>query len=284
MSSKTKKRNTRKRSGKSKSGLLQVRARTAEARRKRLLHISSFLIPLLAVIVAGWLIFAGGRVLFKEMFATNRQYIIRELDAQSDGRLTPELIAQYAGIGAGTNLFSVDLDDVRENLENVPIVKEAEIVRDLPDRVRIRITERVPLGIVKDTTGRYSMTVDRKGYLLTPALRKKGLPTISGHRIGKLKPGLLLDRKLFQDALQILDLCDRTRLSKFLDVENVDISDTSTLEVRLTTGEYAILPRRKLREKLIDLANILNDCRLHGRKLAKVDLTVENVAPAIEYR
>jgi cell division septal protein FtsQ len=184
----------------------------------------------------------------------------------------------------GGNIFEIDLDRVRSELENVPLIKSVEIRRALPDRIAISVRERKAIAIVETGSRGYKMRVDREGVLLGPAGQNRLLPTLTGLRMAELRVGRMLTGNLAADALAVLDLCDRTRLKQFIQIENIDMSDVETLELRLRSGEYVLLPRRHLREKLVDLANILNTCRRQRRTLAKIDMTVENVAPAIEYR
>lgn len=266
------------------SSTLEARARSAEKRRQRAQRLRS--IALAAVGIAGlaWLLLAGGAYLIRRIFTSNEHYLIRHLDIESDGRLTPELIAQYGGIETGLNIFAVDLDRIRAELENVPLVKGVEIRRSLPDTLALRVNERVPLARVSTRRSAYPMMLDDEGVLLGPARRARTLPTLSGLRSKKLKMGRMLDGKLTRDALEVLDLCDRTRLKQFIQIENIDISDAETMELRLRTGEYVVLPRRNIRSKLVDLANILNTSRRQNRRLAKIDMTVDRIAPALEYR
>jgi hypothetical protein len=106
---------------------------------------------------------------------------------------------------------------------------------------------------------------------------------VTGLNVSGLKLGEPVRDKLFKNALRVLDLCDRTRLSQFIDIENIDISDPEFMEVMLKTGEYVLLPHEEIKVKLVDLANTLEECRRDKRTFAKMDLTGENVVPAIEY-
>lgn len=279
---KRKKGNTRKRSQGRSS--LNVKARSSEKRRARLDRYKTVVLALVVAVGVVWLLLLGGERLVRVLFTSNDLYTVRNLDIETDGRLTEELIGKYGGLEQGVNIFEVDLDDVRSELENVPLIKEAVIRRALPDTIEVRVSERIALAKVGARPDGYQMMVDREGILLGPARSDKFLPTLSGLRLSELRTGRMLKGNLALDALKVLDLCDRTRLKQFIQVENIDISDTEIMEVRLQTGEYVLLPRQNLQPKLVDLANLLNTSRRQKRKLAKIDLTVDNVAPAIEYR
>jgi cell division protein FtsQ len=49
----------------------------------------------------------------------------------------------------GANLFSVDLDEVRQRLEELKWVRFATLQRVLPDTIGIRIVEREPVGLAR---------------------------------------------------------------------------------------------------------------------------------------
>lgn len=278
-----KKRNSRGKNER-RSSTLEVRARSSEKRRQRLERLRSIAFAVVGVAGLAWLLLAGGAYLIRQLFTSNEHYMIRNLEIESDGRLTPELIAQYGGIEKDVNIFAVDLDRIRSELENVPLVKNVEIRRSLPDTLAVRVNERAPLARVSAVRSAYPMMVDREGMLLGPARHARALPTLTGLRLKELKMGRMLQGRLARDALEVLDLCDRTRLKQFIQIENIDISDTETMELRLRTGEYVMLPRREIRSKLVDLANILNTGRRQNRRLAKIDMTVDKIAPAVEYR
>jgi len=283
MPARRKKRNAR-RTSERRSSTLEARARSSDKRRQRFEKLRSLVFAVVGIAGLVWLVLAGGAYLIRQVFTSNEHYLIRNLDIESDGRLTPGLIAQYGGIERGLNIFAVDLDQIRSELENVPLVKEVEIRRSLPDTLAVRVSERVPLARVAAIRSGYPMMVDREGVLLGPARRAQSLPSLTGLRLKELKMGRMLQGQLARDALVVLDLCDRTRLKQFIQIENIDISDAETMELRLRTGEYVMLPRREIRSKLVDLANILNTSRRQSRRLAKIDMTVDNIAPAIEYR
>lgn len=57
-----------------------------------------------------------------------------------------ELVRRTAVLGK--NIFSVDLDAVRRDLEADPWVRKAEVERDLPARLRVRIREEHPAVLV----------------------------------------------------------------------------------------------------------------------------------------
>jgi len=75
-----------------------------------------------------------------------------------------ELLPVFGG-DIGKNIFFVHLDERRRQLEQIPWVEHASVMRVLPDQIRINIVERRPVAFTQigDQTG----LVDASGVLLT---------------------------------------------------------------------------------------------------------------------
>jgi cell division protein FtsQ len=58
-----------------------------------------------------------------------------------------EAIAEAIGVRGGQPLFSVDLAQVRANVEQVGWVEEATVMRMWPGAVMVRVTERTPVAV-----------------------------------------------------------------------------------------------------------------------------------------
>ena len=54
-----------------------------------------------------------------------------------------------------TGVWSADLNDLSKGLERLPWVRTAVVTRVLPDGIRVRITERVPKAVVRNSAGRF---------------------------------------------------------------------------------------------------------------------------------
>src|SRR5262249_7064132 len=73
----------------------------------------------------------------------NPRFAIHQIVVDDDGVLTPEHVVHFAGVQVGENLLSVDLNQVRANLEMLPLVRSVEVRRMMPDRLFIRVEERI---------------------------------------------------------------------------------------------------------------------------------------------
>ena len=63
-------------------------------------------------------------------------------------RLSQNQIIKHTGIDAGINIFSVNLSATRKRLLAHPCIADAEVSRELPDGINIRIKEHKPIAII----------------------------------------------------------------------------------------------------------------------------------------
>lgn len=96
--------------------------------------------------------------------------------------------AQTLGVFAGDvdrNIFRVPLEQRRAELEQMPWVKRATVMRLLPDHLRVLVTERTPVAFVRE--GGHIALVDSEGVLLEMGSNPDGdarysFPVVTGIR------------------------------------------------------------------------------------------------------
>ncbi len=77
-----------------------------------------------------------------------RYFDARQIRVSGNSRLTVGKILARAEVQKGVNILSVNLHLVRQRLLADPWIAEAQVSRDLPDSVEIRITEQQPLAVL----------------------------------------------------------------------------------------------------------------------------------------
>lgn len=70
-----------------------------------------------------------------------------------------ELLVE-AGVVPGTPLVSVDVGEVEALLETDPWVESVRVVRSWPRQIRVKVTERVPVAVIRRTSGLVLASVD----------------------------------------------------------------------------------------------------------------------------
>jgi cell division protein FtsQ len=91
---------------------------------------------------------------------TSPRFSVSEIITAGGKRHGPDEIASIAAIAKGQNVFAIDLDRARGRLTNDPWIERAEVARQLPGTIAIRVVEREAAGIVAMSEGTYLVTRD----------------------------------------------------------------------------------------------------------------------------
>ncbi len=146
--------------------------------------IAAFAILIVTICVSWWL--------FQTYyFGSQRLFSLRNVHENvviTTGKtLTPDLIREVLGLREGINLFSLPIRQKRcELLEQAPNIRDISIVRRMPDKIQITITEREPIARV----GANGRVVDEEGVVFIRYAGTGGLPMIKGNDgLAQVKPG-----------------------------------------------------------------------------------------------
>jgi cell division protein FtsQ len=88
-----------------------------------------------------------GGILF--YMQTSPRFEIARIGISGHSRLIPEEIVEYLNISPHSNIFQIQLDAIRKKLESMRWIKVAEVYRNFPNKLSIRLTERTPFALVK---------------------------------------------------------------------------------------------------------------------------------------
>lgn len=255
------------------------RAAEVSGRRHARLMFAAYMLLLTAL--AGTVLWLATRKLGEELLYTNSEYELKTLNIVSDGNLAPPAkVKQWADIDIGMNMHEIDIGKIRNKLlRSVPVIKGMEIWRVMPDRIEIRLSERLPiacLGIHR------SFGVDPSGCVFAIPPAGAAMPTITGS-LEQISPGGRLQGRLL-NAVEVVDVLNRTSLGALLRVEVLDVRDPECLQLKLAEGPLVRLSwtdmamsspdsRLALDGKLRSLARVLDDARMKNRRLSRVDMT-----------
>ena len=112
--------------------LLDVKVRSHKATQHRNRRVLVFVskIALAAAICAGSISACGWGA--KRLFFENPDYRLSQIEVQTDGTLQRDQILKTAGLREGENIFSVNLAQVHDRLQQLPQVDEVQVVRKMP--------------------------------------------------------------------------------------------------------------------------------------------------------
>lgn len=241
--------------------------------------VTAVLVAIFAVLI-GTVLWLVMQKTADTLLYTNPEYRLQVIDIISDGqRVSPAKVKQWAEIEAGMNMHAVDIAKMRKALLRVPVIKSVVIRRIMPDRLEIRLSERLPIACL----GLHRVLgVDQTGYVFTISPPRVAMPAITGYA-EQISPGTRLQGRML-NAVEVVDVLARTTLGGLMRVEVLDVREPAGLVLKLTEGPLVCLSwpdmalstpesRLALEGKLKSLARVMDDARSKSRRLAKVDLT-----------
>lgn len=127
------------------------------------------------------------------------------------------------GEDSGKSVYVLPLSDRRNTLRTVDWVKDATIVRLWPNRILVRVEERMPVAFISLSSSKFGL-IDEDGTILPPAPDRFTLPVLAGVRPADA-PSQRRDR-VHRMMRLTKELGDNT--SK---ISEIDVSDPDNLKV-----------------------------------------------------
>ena len=143
--------------------------------------------------------------------------------------VTKAQIMEVMGADIGRNTFFVPLTQQKAQLEQIPWVESASVMRFVPNRLKVEIHERTPIAFAR--VGPRIFLIDAVGTLMElPQKHKYSFPVILGMNPGEPLSTRLPRMKGYNELVQQLD-SGGARYSQ--DLSEVDLSDLDNLKVRV---------------------------------------------------
>lgn len=151
--------------------------------------------------------------------------------------VTRSQVMEVMGGDIGRNIFFVLLAQRKKQLEQIPWVESASVMRFVPNRLRIDIQERTPVAFAR--IGPKILLVDAVGTLMElPARKKFSFPVIVGMNSGEPLSTRAARMKIYRELVRQLD-ADGARYSQ--DLSEVDLSDPDDVKVLANNREGEVL-------------------------------------------
>jgi cell division protein FtsQ len=140
---------------------------------------------------------------------------------------------------ARTGVWRADLSAISNELGRLPGVRRAVVTRVLPDRIRVRISERVPLAVVRTAAGHF-VWVDDEGVMLGEMKADDHMPAffIRGWDEDRGDDARKENAERVQKYLELLKEWDAAGLAQR--VSEVTLSDLRDVRVQLAGGDSQI--------------------------------------------
>ncbi len=151
--------------------------------------------------------------------------------------VTKAQIMEVMGADIGRNTFFVPLTQQKAQLEQIPWVESASVMRFVPNRLKVEIHERTPVAFAR--VGPRIFLIDAVGTLMElPQKHKYSFPVILGMNPGEPLSTRLPRMKAYNELVQQLD-SGGARYSQ--DLSEVDLSDLDNLKVRVNDPQGDVL-------------------------------------------
>jgi cell division septal protein FtsQ len=141
---------------------------------RRLLRLAQATVALVALSGLGWTAYRG--VVYTR---TAARFEVQKLSVSGLKHVRENDVLAKAGFEVGTNVFRVNLDEMRERVEELAWVRHALVERVLPDQIVIKIVERESIGLARIAGEVYEF--DSEGNVLEPnAASDASFPILDG--------------------------------------------------------------------------------------------------------
>lgn len=189
--------------------------------------------------------------------------------------VTRSQVMDVMGGDIGRNIFFVPLSQRKLQLEQIPWVASASVMRFVPNHLRIEIHERVPVAFAR--MGTRILLVDASGTLMDlPPKHKYSFPVILGMNVGEPPSTRQARMKLYGEVVDQLD-SEGAHYSQ--DISEVDLSDPDDVKVMASSpdGEVLVhLGSGNYLDRYKIYVTHIQEWRQRFDKLESVDLRYDN--------
>jgi cell division protein FtsQ len=189
--------------------------------------------------------------------------------------VTQAQILEVMGADIGRNIFFIPLAQQKSQLEQIPWVESASVMRFVPNRLKVEIHERTPVAFAR--VGPRISLIDAGGTLMElPHNHKYSFPVILGMNPGEPLSTRAPRMKAYNQLVQDLD-SGGARYSQ--DLSEVDLSDLENLKVRVNdpVGDVLVeLGSSEYLKRYKTYVSHVQEWRQQFQKLESVNLRYDN--------
>jgi cell division protein FtsQ len=208
------------------------------------------------------------------------------IDVTGMQNVTKAQIMEVMGADIGRNIFFIPLAQQKAQLEQIPWVESASVMRFVPNRLKVEIHERTPVAFAR--VGPRISLIDAGGTLMElPQKHKYSFPVILGMNPGEPLSTRAPRMKAYDELVQELD---SGGARYWQDLSEVDLSDLDNLKVRVNdpAGDVLVeLGSSDYLKRYKTYVSHVQEWRQQFQKLESVNLRYDNqviVNPDMEGR
>jgi cell division septal protein FtsQ len=274
---------------------LDVKLRTGHVRAARMRKVGMGMAIAFCLAVVGLVVWRGGQWLLDVLIYDNDAFAVKQIEVQTDGVLTREVIQSWAKVKIGENLMALDLMRVKRDLEMQPPVQFVAVERHLPHLLRITVNERDPVAqtIVAQpgVHGKAEPAVydfDEDGYVMRPIdpnwrvslpPANERLPILTGVPGAEPHPGRQITSQQIRAALALVCDFDHSPMTGMVEIERIDVSVPEVLQVTTTQKAEVTFSLSNFDTQLRRWRIIYDQSQKWGKAISTLDLSISNNLP-----
>lgn len=224
----------------------------------------------------------GGYLLGEYLLTSPRFRVASPADVTVEGNhyVSKEEIFAALGVRAGNsdgggNVFSTPLNERENQVESIPWVRSATVVRSYPHHLAVYVRERKPVAFVD--VGSRMLMVDSQGVLLDPPEKGRfDFPVVRGLDVRGNPAGRASRLNLYQDFIR--ETSAKIASSGWV-VSEVDLSDVGNLKALLVQNGQTLLVffgNTGFLNRFENLMTVLPQLRKTNARIDSVDLRFRN--------
>lgn len=208
---------------------------------------------------------------------TSPRFAVREIRVEGNQRRTPNQIAERAGIDKGRNIFTVEEDAAKTAVEADPWIEKAEVQVELPNAVKIVVTEREARAIsVLD--GKLYLT-DTSGEIFKELGDNdpRDLPVVTGIVAEDVAKDREAVTAQIRRALDLVSDLEAAKIAKRYPVQELHLESSGAVSATVgSDGVVLAFGQPPFRAKVDKAERILEELRY--RKVTRAVLFLDNEA------
>ena len=272
--------------------VLKTTARLNEAARQRRARVMGVLSRVVTVVGLGAGLYYGLSLAATRLLFKNPEYDIVDVNVETDGVLTPARVVEASDLHKGVNIFKVNLGRAKARIEALPQVEQAQVARNLPNKISIQITERKPIAWIAPehsaatrddlAASPKSFLIDSRGILLQPGKtlpQDYHLPIIRNYTSGPLSPGLEAGGEEIKAVLDLLHAHQDSLIASRFQIQEIDLSKHYGLNVLSESGMQVLFDLNDMDKQLKRLDVYLQTLEPRGQRVATINLLAQRNIP-----
>jgi len=219
---------------------------------------------------------AGAAILGPEAVRTNESLELVEIDVRGNAVVLDEEILEASELELGSNITTLDLAQVADDIQKLPWVESVHLRRSYPDRLTVSVVERTPTLMLADGQLWF---VDANGEVFKPVEPDEwtDLPVVTGMTLDDRGVDPDGCKRRLQRAQQLVDAFDASHHLDAGDIGELRVVDDRHAEVRLADRGIAVhLDIDEARRGMGRLDELIEQEMLDLDDVVRLDLALRN--------